>query len=98
MVFHVDFTETAIADLHEAVSYYNAKSPGLGLRMFRQVEGVIEKILLLPEAYSIRYENVRACSAKGFPYLVFYSLEYTTKKITVLRIFNTWKNPVFNKE
>jgi len=39
-------------ELDEAVMYYNHQLPGLGFRFFQQVDAAIERLRIMPEAWT----------------------------------------------
>ncbi|HYA40216.1 MAG TPA: hypothetical protein VEF34_02860 [Syntrophobacteraceae bacterium] len=48
----VQFLTPANMELDEAVRYYNHQLPGLGFRFFQEVEAALERIKLMPEAWT----------------------------------------------
>ena len=48
----------------------------------------------MPTASVIRYKNVRCKPIKRFPYLITYTIDETTKSIAILRVFNTYQEPI----
>lgn len=56
----VVFSRISDYDIKDAVDYYNGKQVGLGDRFFKNLLIKIEKVNVDPNAYSIRYENVRS--------------------------------------
>ena len=62
-------------ELDEAVEYYDHQSSGLGLRFFQETSEAVERIRLMPEAWTKIGEYTRRCILKGFPYALFYVME-----------------------
>jgi len=58
--------------MDEAVRYYDYQMPGLGLRFFQQVDAAVERIKLMPEAWTRIGIRTRRCLVKGFPYALLY--------------------------
>jgi len=93
MIYSIYLTPAAIADISIAIDYYNSKSEGLGKRMANEVDQVLSKIAALPQAYSIRYRDIRAAKTPSFPFLIFYKIKGKGTSIEVLRVFNTYQKP-----
>jgi toxin ParE1/3/4 len=64
----------AIAELDQAIGYYEAQKIGLGLDFLAEIEQATHKIQQNPNLGAI-YKNlvVRRCVIKRFPFLVFYA-------------------------
>ncbi len=58
-VFH--FHPAAREELDEAVSYYDAAQPGLGLAFLEEAYATVQRILDYPEAWSKLSTNTRRC-------------------------------------
>ena len=67
-------------ELDEAVRYYDHQLPGLGFRFFQETSAAIERIRLMPEAWTKVGQRTRRCMLKGFPY----ALLYVTEKEEIL--------------
>lgn len=59
-------------ELDEAIRYYDYQLPGLGFRFFQEASAAIERIRLMPEAWTKVGERTRRCILKGFPYALLY--------------------------
>jgi hypothetical protein len=62
----VRYISPADVELDEAVKYYDHQLPGLGYRFFQEIEGAIERIQLMPEAWTKAGERTRRCILNGF--------------------------------
>lgn len=94
MSFSIFITPTASDDIAVAVEYYNALSPDLGYRFADQVASYFDHIAALPTASAIRYKNVRCKPVKRFPYLITYTIDESTTSVNILRVFNTYQEPL----
>jgi hypothetical protein len=94
MSYSIYITPTATDDIAVAIEYYNALSPDLGYRFADQVASYFDRIAALPTASAIRYKNIRCKPIKRFPYLITYNIEETTNSINILRVFNTYQEPL----
>lgn len=80
----VRFISPANLELDEAVMYYDHQLPGLGFRFFQEVSAAIERIRLMPEAWTKVGELTRRCMLKGFPYALLYVMETDEILITAV--------------
>lgn len=76
----VRFLSPAGFELDEAIRYYDHQLPGLGFRFFQEVNGAIDRIKLMPGAWTKIGEQTRRCLLKGFPY----ALHFVTEKDEIL--------------
>ena len=63
----VRFITPASFELGEAVKYYDHQLPGLGYRFYQEAATTIERIVLMPEAWTKVGDQTRRCILKGFP-------------------------------
>ncbi len=63
----VRFISPANLELDEAIKYYDYQLPGLGYRFFQEISAAIERIALMPEAWTKVGERTRRCILKGSP-------------------------------
>ncbi len=94
MPYSIFITPAATDDIAVAIEYYNTLSPDLGYRFADQVTNYFDRIAALPTASAIRYKNIRCKPVKRFPYLITYTIEETTRSIHILRVFNTYQEPI----
>lgn len=80
----VRFLSPASIELDEAIRYYDHQLPGLGFRFFQEVKAAINRITLMPEAWTKIGEQTRRCLIKGFPYAVHYIAEQDEILITAV--------------
>jgi len=62
----------AEAEIVDATSWYEARSPGLGLEFLRAVEVAIASILRNPYEHQVVFREVRRASVRRFPYGLMY--------------------------
>ncbi len=80
----VRFLSSAGFELDEAIRYYDHQLPGLGFRLFQEVEAAVDRIGLMPEAWTKIGEQTRRCLIKGFPYALCYVAEPDEVLITAV--------------
>jgi hypothetical protein len=95
MPYTILVTPTATEDIAVAIEYYNALSVDLGYRFADLVADYFERIAELPTASAIRYKNVRCKPMKRFPYLITFTIDEATHSINILRVFNTYQEPLY---
>jgi hypothetical protein len=95
MPYTILITPTAAGDIAAAVEYYNALSVDLGYRFAELVTGYFDRIAALPTASAIRYKNVRCKPLKRFPYLITFTVDEAAHSINILRVFNTYQEPLY---
>jgi len=88
----VRLTYFAELELDEAIEYYNFQVPGLGSKFYEEVEQAIERIVLLPKAWTKIGKYTRRCLIKTFPYMILYTIE-NNFTIVITAIANTHRNP-----
>lgn len=94
MPYTILVTPTATEDIAAAIDYYNALSADLGYRFADLVADYLDRIAAMPTASAIRYKNVRSKPMKRFPFLINFTIDEATHSITILRIFNTYQEPL----
>jgi plasmid stabilization system protein ParE len=87
----VDFGHAAVADLAQAVAFYNAQEENLGRRFAQEVDTVLEQIVRHPRAGLRLSRRARRWQAHRFPYGVFYRLKGDV--ITVVAILDLRRDP-----
>lgn len=75
----------------EAYTWYENKQANLGNDFLLSIEGSLKTIEKDPEAFQLKYKNIRAIYTKHFPYGVFYFIN--KKDIIVIAIFHLSRNP-----
>jgi mRNA-degrading endonuclease RelE of RelBE toxin-antitoxin system len=95
MPYTILISPVAAKDLQAVIDYYNEKAENLGYRFFDQVDDYFNRIALVPTASAIRYKNVRCKPMTIFPYLIMYTIDEKNLIVNILRIFNTWQEPLW---
>ena len=83
----------ALSDIKASIEWYNKQSPKLGIRFGNQVSQQINSLKINPEAYGVRYLNVRCMLIKKFPFLVHFIIG-NDNTVSVFAIFHTSRNPM----
>jgi toxin ParE1/3/4 len=94
MPYTILVTPTATEDIAVAVEYYNAVAVDLGYRFADLVAEYFERIADLPTASAVRYKNIRCKPVKRFPYLIMFTIDEEAHSVNILRVFNTYQEPL----
>ena len=89
--FQLVIADQALAEIEDAVEYYNSKANHLGERFSDAVFSLLEKIQDHPFLFRIRFQNIREAVLHRFPFLITY--EIIDAQIIVLSVFHTKRNP-----
>lgn len=71
----VVFSKYAVAEIEDAIRYYEIELPGLGLRFKEQLKKATLRVEEYPLAWSIERGEVRKYLLHRFPYKLLYSIE-----------------------
>ncbi len=93
---NVRLISPANIELEEAVRYYDYQLPGLGFRFFQEVAAAIERIRLMPEAWTRIGQRTRRCMLKGFPYALLYVIE--SDEVIITALAHLHRNPEHYRE
>lgn len=64
----------AADDLLAARDWYDRRRAGLGDRFSAAVSVVLDRVAAMPEAFRVRWRDVRACRLHRYPYIVYYRI------------------------
>lgn len=94
MKVKVEFHPSTIADLNQAVAYYEAERPGLGAELREEIYRSIDRIRQSPESFPVVRNELRRCIAHRFPFSILFRLvgEETAR---VLVIMHHRRKPTF---
>ena len=98
MGFTILLSPEAIADIEYGFEYYNSKSLGLGFEFTNTINAYLAKINEVPTASAIRYDKIRVKPVDTFPYTIHFTIDEINNCIIILRVFNTWQEPFWNKK
>jgi hypothetical protein len=95
MPYTILITPTAMEDISAAIDHYNAIATDLGYRFSDLVADYFDRIAELPTASSVRYRDVRCKPMKRFPFLIMFTIDEKANAVNILRIFNTYQEPLY---
>jgi plasmid stabilization system protein ParE len=87
MKFTLKITRAAKIDIKDAIEYYNNQLDGLGQKFGHALDLSLISVSKFPNAFAVRYNDVRGKLVKKFPYVIYYQINQNTKAIEVLRVF-----------
>ena len=93
MRYHLVNKPAATSDIEDTVDYYKIISTDLANRFIDRLEEAKKHITENPEAFQIKYKNVRTILLKQFPYHIHYIVDNSKKQIIVLAIIHAYRNP-----
>ncbi len=81
----------ALADIEDAIAWYELALPGLGNVFLQRVEDRMRVIGESPRMFPPVLESIRRAPVKRFPYGIYY--EDTEGRIVVLAVFHFKRSP-----
>ena len=93
-MFELELFKTAEDELAEAYAWYEEQKPGLGKKLYKEVNHYFELIIKNPHLFPVRYkEEIRITALKKFPYLIIYWIDESKQTVFVISVFHTSRNP-----
>ena len=93
MSYTLAFLPAAYQDLDDAVDWYNSRKETLGEQFYHKVIDKLDKLKSNPLLWSVRYNEVHCALVDTFPYLVHYIIEESKKRVLILGILHTSRDP-----
>ena len=72
---HFAFHPAARLEYLQAISHYEERQTGLGVRFMTEIENTIQRIIEAPDRWQTLEGEVRRCLTHAFPYGVLYAVE-----------------------
>ena len=85
------FTSVALAELREAVLYYEERENGLGTGFLDEIEAAVRRIIANSEAWRPLSRRTRRCRTHRFPYGLIY--QKRGNEILIVSVMNLWRDP-----
>ena len=92
MFYKVILSKEARSDLADAIAWYEEQSTGLGERFllaFLAVEMLLKKY---PHSFGKGFLEFRHRKIKGFPYIVFYTIDDNQKWVHIIAVIHERRN------
>ena len=93
-MFKVIILPLAKEDIKKAANWYNEQQKGLGKKFTTQVRKEIAFILQNPIATATRYDEIKTCVVKNFPFMIHYFVDIKNEILIISAIFHTSLNPI----
>ncbi|MFA7445096.1 MAG: type II toxin-antitoxin system RelE/ParE family toxin [Flavobacteriaceae bacterium] len=87
------FQNSAKQDIKDIVKWYNSKKQGLGKEFYSEVKSKAKQLTTFPYSFQNRYSDVRTAVLKVFPYMLHYVVDFERKKVVILTVLHTSRNP-----
>ncbi|EKT3967318.1 type II toxin-antitoxin system RelE/ParE family toxin [Flavobacterium psychrophilum] len=80
-------------DIEDVVDYYKSINPELATAFLDRIDEAKKYIADFPNAFQIKYKNVRTVLLEQFPYHIHYIVDDAKKQIVVLAVIHAYRNP-----
>ena len=74
-LMHLIVEREANNDITSTAEWYEEQEKGVGVAFLDELNGVLQRILRNPKAFSLRQLALRGASLKKFPYTIYYKHE-----------------------
>jgi len=87
------FHPLAVAELNEAIDYYEELQSGLGLEFAKEIFSCIQRVIEFPTAWSSLSPNTRRCLLNRFPYGIIYQI--LDNEILIIAVMQLNRKPSY---
>lgn len=87
--FNVVVEPAALADIQQAIDYYDDKQPGLGKRFESTIDHVAGLLTDNPY-YQVRYDAVKCVLLNKYPFMVPFTVDEKEHIVTIIAVFYTF--------
>ena len=93
-MFEIDLLAVAEEELADSYDWYEEQLPLLGNKFYNEINHYLNLLENNPYQFAIKYsEELRAASLNKFPFLIIYWIDEINRKIFIVSIFHTSRNP-----
>lgn len=93
MAFFVVLSSTALQELETSVDWYNERQDGLGERFIEAVDKRLTLLADTPDMFPVKRSGYNEVVIEKFPYLIVYKILRKEKKVRILHVFHTKRDP-----
>jgi len=93
MSFDLVIEAEAEKEFKEAVDWYDAKRPGAGQRLARDVRNLLRKVSENPTRYRLVGRSTRTARVPNWEYSVYFVVTERPAKVVVTAVFHPKRNP-----
>ena len=90
------FHPLAVAELNEAIDYYEELQSELGLEFAKEIFSSIQRVIEFPKAWSPLSLNTRRCLVNRFPYGIIYQI--LDNEILIIAVMQLNRKPSYWKD
>lgn len=87
------FHPLAVAELNEAIDYYEELQSDLGLEFAKEIFSSIQRVIEFPKAWSPLSLNTRRCLVNRFPYGIIYQI--LANEILIIAVMQLNRKPSY---
>jgi plasmid stabilization system protein ParE len=87
----VAFRPAARDELEAGASWYESKSPGLGLEFVKAVKVKVDLIIQSPLMYQEAMHGTRRAALNRFPYVIYFRIN--GQRLVILAVFHSSRKP-----
>jgi plasmid stabilization system protein ParE len=87
------YFDEVLVDVQEAKHWYKEQREGLEVEFAAAIEKTIMQILKMPEAFAVRYKNIRIAYPKRFPYSIHFYLDDYKATVVITAIIHSKRQP-----
>jgi len=93
MNYSFELRDKASKEFIDAFVWYEEQQAGLGDLFELTFQNKLKKICNNPLHYKVSYKNYHEALTEKFPFLIVYTINEKIKRITIIAIFHTSRNP-----
>jgi toxin ParE1/3/4 len=93
MTYRIVVEGEAEKELNEARNWYNARKPGLGQRLAREIRRLLREVAQNPERYRKASRLTRVVRLWGWQYLIYFTFQKEPPLLIVAAIFHAKRDP-----
>ena len=93
--YAIIFSTGTFDDVEKAVAYYEENQTGLGKLFVTKLQLTLNAIKRNPLFATVRYNDIHCTSIKKFPYQVHYHINDDELKVTIIAVYSTYKEPIW---
>jgi plasmid stabilization system protein ParE len=97
MSYQIILSALAFEELESAVDWYDECEHGLGKRFIEAIDNRLAVLSETPDIFAIKSSGYNEVALEKFPYLIVYRILKKQKKVRILHIFHTSRNPASKK-
>ena len=98
MQYKINIQPDAKTDIAGAAEWYDEQRFGLGMELMQRIDEALKQILHQPFGYKKVFMDFRKILTKKFPFFIYYYIDTEKKKIEIVAVIHTSRNPLIWKK